>query len=269
MVSSEMPRLGPSVVGVRPTAERTPGVARASASAAGGRPGPLLVTARSPDSARVALLGDGVVLGGRAEQQRAAHRDGEHQGRAGGGEAPRGGAQVRRGQEAADRRRAAQAAARGPRRRRAPRAVPGSRRPPRGRARSSPTSRRPCPERWSWPRRRTAAPRRRAPPALRSRGPGRAAGARPRPGSARGSAAPARRAVPAPSTASSAARTPPRDGGGDRQPAGADGEVRRGDVVADEPVARALGRGRLPARAPPAEPTRPTIAASHAIMRRI
>src|SRR6185312_4499070 len=42
------PRLGPSVVGVRATAERTPAVARASARAAAGRPGPVLVMARSP-----------------------------------------------------------------------------------------------------------------------------------------------------------------------------------------------------------------------------
>src|SRR5215210_6189863 len=48
MVSSETPRLGPSVVGVRATAERTPAMARASASAAAGSPGPLLVIASSP-----------------------------------------------------------------------------------------------------------------------------------------------------------------------------------------------------------------------------
>ena len=51
MTSSEAPRLGPSVVGVSATAERTPGVARTSASAAAGSPGPLLVSASSPDSA--------------------------------------------------------------------------------------------------------------------------------------------------------------------------------------------------------------------------
>ena len=49
MTSSETPRLGPSVVGVSATAERTPGVARTSASAAAGSPGPLLVIASSPD----------------------------------------------------------------------------------------------------------------------------------------------------------------------------------------------------------------------------
>ena len=43
MASSEAPRLGPSVVGVSATAERTPGVARADASAVAGNPGPLLV----------------------------------------------------------------------------------------------------------------------------------------------------------------------------------------------------------------------------------
>src|SRR4051794_20364039 len=48
MTSSETPRLGPRVVGVSATAERTPAVARASASAAAGRPGPLLVRASSP-----------------------------------------------------------------------------------------------------------------------------------------------------------------------------------------------------------------------------
>ena len=61
MTSSETPRLGPSVVGVSATAERTPGVARTSASAAAGSPGPPLVMASSPDSARVPLLGDGMV----------------------------------------------------------------------------------------------------------------------------------------------------------------------------------------------------------------
>ena len=50
MVSSEIPRLGPRVVGVRATAERTPGVARTSASVAAGSPGPVLVMASSPDS---------------------------------------------------------------------------------------------------------------------------------------------------------------------------------------------------------------------------
>ena len=49
MASSEAPRLGPSVVDVSATAERTPGVARASASAAAGRPGPALVMASCPD----------------------------------------------------------------------------------------------------------------------------------------------------------------------------------------------------------------------------
>src|SRR5205823_5446244 len=41
-------RLGPSVVGVRATAERTPGVARASASVAAGSPGSAPEMARSP-----------------------------------------------------------------------------------------------------------------------------------------------------------------------------------------------------------------------------
>src|SRR3954470_21928844 len=50
MTSSDTPRLGPSVVGVNATAERTPRIARASASAAAGRPGPLLVIARSPEN---------------------------------------------------------------------------------------------------------------------------------------------------------------------------------------------------------------------------
>src|SRR6476661_2154679 len=45
MVSADAPRLGPSVVDVKAAAERTPGVARTSASAAGGRPGPALVIA--------------------------------------------------------------------------------------------------------------------------------------------------------------------------------------------------------------------------------
>src|SRR3954447_13692078 len=49
MTSSETPRLGPSVVGVNANADWPPGVARASASAAAGRPGPLLVIASSPD----------------------------------------------------------------------------------------------------------------------------------------------------------------------------------------------------------------------------
>ena len=70
-------------MGVRATAERTPGVARASVSAAAGNPGPLLVMASSPEQAGVLLLGDGVVDGGGAEQQGAAHRDGEDQRRAG------------------------------------------------------------------------------------------------------------------------------------------------------------------------------------------
>ena len=59
------------------------------------------------------------------------------------------------------------------------------------------------------------------------------------------------------------------DGRRDRQPAGADGEVRRGDAVAHEPVGRARGRASRPGQIPAAEPTRPTIAASQAIMRRI
>src|SRR3954470_10306022 len=49
MTSSDTPRLGPSVVDVNATAERTPGIVRASASAAAGRPGPLLVIASSPE----------------------------------------------------------------------------------------------------------------------------------------------------------------------------------------------------------------------------
>ena len=59
------------------------------------------------------------------------------------------------------------------------------------------------------------------------------------------------------------------DGRRDRQPAGADGEVRRGDAVAHEPVGERSAEDRSRARSRPAEPTRPTIAASHAIMRRI
>ena len=47
MTSSETPRLGASVVGVSATAERTPGVARTSSSAAGGTP-PAPVMASSP-----------------------------------------------------------------------------------------------------------------------------------------------------------------------------------------------------------------------------
>ena len=49
-MSPETPRLGPSVVDVSATAERTPRVARASASAAAGRPGPALVMASWPVS---------------------------------------------------------------------------------------------------------------------------------------------------------------------------------------------------------------------------
>ena len=49
-VSSESPRLGPSVVEVSATAERTPGVARASLSAAVGSPGPAVVRASWPVS---------------------------------------------------------------------------------------------------------------------------------------------------------------------------------------------------------------------------
>src|SRR5262249_59827389 len=49
-VSSGTPRLGPSVVDVSATAERTPGMARVSASAAAGRPGPALVMASWPVS---------------------------------------------------------------------------------------------------------------------------------------------------------------------------------------------------------------------------
>ena len=124
MVSSEAPRLGPSVVEVSATAERTPGVARASASAAAGRPGPVLVMASSPVRPRVPLLGDGVVDGGRAEQQGAAHRDGEHQRRAGRREASRGGARGSRRRGSRRRARAAPAAARAARRPRAPRSGP-------------------------------------------------------------------------------------------------------------------------------------------------
>src|SRR3954464_1884774 len=49
MTSSPTPRLGPSVVGVSATAERTPWVARTSASVATGMPGPAVVIASSPD----------------------------------------------------------------------------------------------------------------------------------------------------------------------------------------------------------------------------
>src|SRR5262249_37993479 len=49
-VSSGVPRLGPSVVDVSATAERTPGVARVSARAAAGTPGPALVMASWPVS---------------------------------------------------------------------------------------------------------------------------------------------------------------------------------------------------------------------------
>jgi transcription termination factor Rho len=62
----------------------------------------VLVTASSPPRP-AALLGDGVVDGGRAEQEGAAQADSEHQRRAGRREAPCDGAQVRRCQEAADR----------------------------------------------------------------------------------------------------------------------------------------------------------------------
>ena len=48
MLSSEIPRLGPRVVGVTATAERTPGVARTASSVAGAKPGPVLVMASSP-----------------------------------------------------------------------------------------------------------------------------------------------------------------------------------------------------------------------------
>ena len=62
---------------------------------------------------------------------------------------------------------------------------------------------------------------------------------------------------PAARTASSAIDDPAADGGRDRQPVGADGEVRRGDAVAHEPVARALGRARPRARSrPPSRPGR-------------
>ena len=59
------------------------------------------------------------------------------------------------------------------------------------------------------------------------------------------------------------------DGRRDRQPAGADGEVRRGDAVVARAPRRARGRGWPRARSPRPSPTRPTIAASQAIMRRI
>ncbi len=50
---STIPKLGPSEVGVSATAERTPGVARVSASAVTGRPGPALVLASWPVSEAV------------------------------------------------------------------------------------------------------------------------------------------------------------------------------------------------------------------------
>src|SRR4051794_35241587 len=64
IVSSDTPRLGPSVVGVNAVAERTPGVARTSASAAPGSPGPALVIASSPASpaVRCALTAWSVVV---------------------------------------------------------------------------------------------------------------------------------------------------------------------------------------------------------------
>ena len=193
--------------------------------------------------ARLPLLGDGVVDGGRAEQQGAAHADGEHQGRAGRREAPRGGAQVRRREEAADRREPRERRARAPRRRRAPRSVRGSRPPPRGRAPSSPTSPRPCPGRRWWSRRRTAAPRRRARAARRSRGPG---------PSSRGSTAAsvsawvggtraARR--PAARTASSAAATPP--------PTAA--------AIGSQPALTVRFGGAMPWRTSPSASSRPRI----------
>ena len=167
------------------------------------------------------------------------------------------------------RRQPARAAAPGSRPRSAPRAVRGSRPRPRGRAPSSPTSPRPCPGCWSWSRPRTAAPRRRARSARRSRGPGRAAAARPRRWRARASAAPCAARRPAASTASSAAIDAAADGRRDRQPAGADGEVGRGDAVAHEPLGRARGRGWPRARSPPPTPGARRSTASQEIMRRI
>ena len=256
--SSETPRLGPSVVGVRATAERTPGVARTSASAAGGTP-PAPVTARSAARPALALLGDGVVGRGRAEQQRAAHADREHERRAGRREAPRGGAQVGRGQEAADVRQPAPAADRGPRRRGAPRSGRGSRPPRRGTAPSSRRSPRPCPGcRW-WSRRRTAAPRRPARSARRSGARGRSAAARPRRWPARGSARPARRAGRRPGRrAARPGRRRAMAAAIGSQPGG-DGEVRRGDARgATRPSVSSRPR-TIPGQIPAAEPTRPTI----------
>ena len=254
MTSSETPRLGPSVVGVSATAERTPRVARASASAAAGSPGPLLVTARSPDSAGVPLLGDGVVDGRGAEQQRAAHGDGEHQRRAGGREAARGGAEVRGRQEAADRRERGRAAGPAAWRRRGPRSVPGSRPPARGRSRSSPTSPRPCPA---------------AVVVAETANSGHRAGEREQPadhapraeqprldrgvGERDASAARGRRAAPAAEHREQRDRDSAGDGRGGRQPAGLDGEVRRDDAVAHEPVGEP-SPSTAPGQTPAAEP---------------
>ena len=267
MTSSETPRLGPSVVGVSATAERTPGMARTSSSAAAGRPAPLLVTASSPArpacrswvtawsmvvalNSSVQLMPTVSISGVLADEKR----------------------------------------------RVAVRRFADARKPPTGESRASGGPRTPAARRATiGPRKPTAATRKSAvisdvaaavsgalvvaetansgaapasassPPITRpgpsSRG-STAASASARVGDTRAARRPAAR------TASSAATTPPPTAAAiGSQPALT---VRFGGAMPWLTSPSASSRPRIaPGQIPAAEPTRPTIAASHAIMRRI
>ena len=256
MVSSETPRLGPSVVGVSATAERTPGVARASASAAAGSPGPALVMASSPARPAcrcwVTAWSMVVELNSRVQLRATVSISGV----------------------LADEKR-----------RVAVRRFADARKPPTGESRASGGPSTPAATRATiGPRKPTATTRKSAVISdvaaavsgalvvaeTANSGTAPASASRPpitRPGpSSRGSTAAsvsawvggtraARR--PAPSTASSAADDSAADGRRDRQPAGADGEVRRGDAVAHEPVCeRSAEDGPGPDAQPPSPPGR-------------
>ena len=254
MVSSETPRLGPSVVGVSATAERTPGVARASASAAAGRPGPVLVMASSPDrpacrcwvtawsmvvalNSRVQLMATVSTSGVLADEKRrvavrrfadarkpptgesARERRPQH---------PGGDAGHDRSQEA-DRHHEEER---------------GHLRCRRGRVRGAGGGRDGEQRHRAGERQQPADHAPRAEQPRLDRGVGQRAGRRHARGAPSGGEDGEQRR-----------RDSAADGRRDRQPVGVDGEVRRGDAVAHERVPRAPGRARPRARSPP--PSRP------------
>ena len=138
-----------------------PGVARTSVRVAGGEPEPALVTTRSwlmPACRWVAMAWWNLVL---LDEQRGAHRDGQDQRRAGGGEEPRRSGEVPRTRGSLPPAISGKGRERAGARRRAPRSVRGSRRRSPRRSPSSPTSpqRSSASSSWSPPRRVEPLPR--------------------------------------------------------------------------------------------------------------